>query len=129
MPSWKSRTEAQGWGTEDYALLLFLYNLGARASEAVHVAIEDSGVEPRTERISETPREKGGRSVSCHGSPRPLLQQSARRTTNQCATPQIRTQYTILEHSVPSRIALASELFSAAFLVLPFRLELIRLAP
>jgi integrase/recombinase XerD len=28
-------------GHRDYALLLFLYNSGARASEAVHVTIED----------------------------------------------------------------------------------------
>jgi len=101
-------------GHRDYALLLFLYNLGARASEAVHVAIED--LEWNPDGTGSVKLHGKGRKVRfCHGSPDRCSNKSARRTTNQCATPQIRTQYTILEHSVPSRIALASELFSAAF--------------
>jgi len=94
--------------------------LRCQGSEAVHVAIEDLEWNPDGTGSVKLPRKREeGR--FCHGSPDRCSNKSARRTTNQCANSQIRTQYTILEHSVPSRIALASELvlvlafFSAAF--------------
>jgi len=100
--SWKSRTEAQGWAQRLCALALPL-QLRCQGQRGSPCGDRRSGVEPRRNRISETPRKR--RKVRfCHGSPDRCSNKSARRTTNQCATPQIRTQYTILEHSVPSRM-------------------------
>jgi len=123
MPSWKSRTEAQA-GAQRLCALALPLQLRCQGQRGSPCGDRRSGVEPRRNRISETPR-KREEGPFLPRFTRPLLQQ-IRTTYNQpVCNSQIRTQYTILEHSVPSRIALASELFSAAFLVLPFRLELI----